>query len=274
MKSKINIIESDDAVSEVVGYTLILGIVIISVGLMTVSSFPILSDLKDSVYMETSLEALSMLDGKISMVASGTTLSQPSRFELNGGKMVVSNDTDNRVTITVNSSSELPKEIFNESLGKLEYIVGDQKIGFENGGIFRKFPEGNTVMISPPEFHFNEGTLTFPIIGINGNDSISGKGVITINAISNDSISNKNPVIIYPNVSNNLSNPIFGKQKVEIRIKSEYYKSWKQYIEERTEAVNITAYDSTQEVVVLIDTNSTNIYYLHIVEHEVNILFQ
>jgi len=62
MKSKIGMLESDDAVSEVMGYSLILGIVIVSVGLMTVSSFPILSDLKDSVFMETSLESLSIVD--------------------------------------------------------------------------------------------------------------------------------------------------------------------------------------------------------------------
>lgn len=249
------------------GYSLILGIVIVSVGLMTVSSFPVLSDLKDSVFMETSLESLSIVDGRISMVAFGTTPSQPSRFDLNGGKLVVSNDTDSRVTVTVNNSSGVRKEIFNKSLGKLEYIVGDQKIGYENGGLFRKYPEGNTVMILPPEFHFNGETLTFPIIGINGIDSISGKGVITIN-----SNSKKNPVIIYPNVSNKFKNPINSSdtvKQVEIRIKSEYYNSWEQYIKERTEA-NPTKNDSTQEVVVLIPANN----YLHIVEHEVNIDFQ
>jgi len=261
MKSKIGMLESDDAVSEVMGYSLILGIVIVSVGLMTVSSFPILSDLKDSVFMETSIESLSIVDGRISMVAYGTTPSQPSRFDLNGGKMIVGNDTGSRVTITVNNSS-MP--IFNKSLGILEYIVGDQKIGYENGGMFRKFPEGNTVMITPPEFHLtgatanSNGTLSFPIIIINGNDSISGKGVFTIN-----SISKKNPVVIYPNVSINT--------QVEIRIKSEYYKAWAQYITERTEAVPITN-DSTREVVVLIAP--TNISFLHIVEHEVNIVFQ
>jgi len=72
------------------------------------------------------------------MVAYGTTPSQPSRFDLNGGKMIVGNDTGSRVTITVNNSS-MP--IFNKSLGILEYIVGDQKIGYENGecsGNFRK----------------------------------------------------------------------------------------------------------------------------------------
>jgi hypothetical protein len=268
MTSKINMLESDDAVSEVLGYSLILGIIIISVGLMTVSSFPILSDLKDSVYMETSLEALSIVDGRISMVAYGTTPSQPSRFDLNGGKLVVSNDTDSSVTITVyNSSGELSKNII--TLGKFEYIVGDQKIGYENGGLFRKYPEGNTVMITPPQFLFNGGTLTFPIIKINGSDSISGKGVITINAI----LKKYPPVIIYPNVSRNYSNPIFDTG-VNITIKSEYYQAWAKYIEERTEANKLSINESTQEVLVEINPTFGNISYLHIVEHEVNIVFQ
>lgn len=264
MKSMIKLIKSEEAVSEVLGYSLILGIVIISVSLMTISSFPILSHLKDSVYLETSLEALSMVDGRISLVANSPNTSQPSRFELSGGKMIVSNYSESRITIRVTNNSGGQDEIFNKSMGKLEYIIGDQKIGYENGGFFRKYPEGNTAMITPPEFHFNEGTLTFPIIRINGSNSISGKGVININALSK-----KNPVIIYPNISTNSLNPIFDK-KVNITIKSEYYKAWAQYIKERTEAEPETNV-LTQEVRVLINATGGSISYLHIVEHEVEI---
>jgi hypothetical protein len=244
MKSKKDIIRSDDAVSEVIGYSLILSIVIISVCVMAVSSYPIISNLKDTVFMETSLEALSMLDGRISMVAFGTTPSQPTRFDLNGGMMMAGNDSENRLTITVANISGEQIVIFDKSLGKIEYTVGDQKIGFENGGMFRKFPEGDTLMVSPPEFHFNGETLTFPIIRINSTASISGKGIININSVSRN-----RPVIIYPNVSSNtLVNPLYAKQ-LRIRLKSEYYKAWAQYIEERTEVVPLTN-DLTHEVVV------------------------
>jgi hypothetical protein len=249
MKSKTRFLKSNDAVSETIGYIYILGIVIISVSVMMVVSYPILSNLKDAVFMEASLESLSMLDGRISMVAFGTTPSQPSRFNLNGGKITAQNNTGNRLVIADTGSGI----IFNDSLGLVEYEVGDQKIGYENGGLFRKYAEGDTVMISPPEFYYTEGTLTFPILKINSSASMGGKGIITINTVSKG-----RPVIRYPNITSNANytNPITNKH-ITIRLQSEYYKVWAKYIEERTEVVPLTN-DITQEVVVSLNSKPSD----------------
>lgn len=265
MKSKPGILKSNTAVSETIGYSYILGIVIVSVGVMMVVSYPILSNLKDSLSMETSLESFSMLDGRISMVAFGTIPSQPTRFDLKGGKITAQNDADNRLIIQKANDSGGMEEIFNDSLGLVEFKVGDQKIGYENGGVFRKNAGGDTNIISPPEFYYNDGTLTFPIIKINSTASIGGKGIIIVNTVLNN-----RPVIKYPNIkiNPNFTNP-FGNN-ITIKLKSEYYKAWAEYIEERTEAIPTTN-DSTQ--VVEVEINPADNIYLYVVEHDVNIDF-
>jgi len=147
-------------------------------------------------------------------------------------KVIVSNQTGHNVTI------------FNESLGLIEYKLGDNRLIYENGGMFRIYPNGESVMLSPPEFYYNGETLTFPVIRIRSSASAGGKG--TLSVVANSVEGTK---IIYPNLSSNLLlNPIYGRQ-IKIRIKSDNYKPWARYIEERTDAVPLTN-DVTKEVVV------------------------
>jgi len=266
MRSKTGILKSNTAVSETIGYMFILSIVIISVSVMMVVSYPILANLRDDAFMESSIVSLTMLDNRISMVAFGATPQQTSHFNLNGGKMTGKNDTDNRLIIQIKNGSDW-EIIFDGSLGLVEYELGDQKIGYENGGLFRKYAGGDTVMISPPEFYYNNGTLTFPLLRINSNASIGGKGIININMSSNN-----RPGIKYPDMT---SNPIPDfinphQKNIKIVLKSGYYQAWAKYMEEQTEAIPTTN-ASTQ--VVEVDINPTYPIYLYVVEHNVNIDF-
>lgn len=241
---EIKIMNSDEAVSEVIGYSLILGIVIIAVGILVVIAFPIQSEIQNTAFIESQIQSLTMLDSRISSVALGSTPSQLTRINLNGGIMNVRNDTDNYLKVMVANETGYNITIFNGSLGLIEYKLGDNRLIFENGGMFRIYPNGESVMLSPPEFYFNGETLTFPVIRIANSGSLGGKGTVSVIASSG-----VEPNIIYPNLSSSLFyNPIYGKQ-IKIRIKSDNYKAWARYIEERTEAVPMTN-DVTKETVV------------------------
>jgi hypothetical protein len=253
MNENENLFRSEDAVSETVGFSIILGIVVMAVGIMVVLAYPILGNLRESAFMETAVEASTMLDSKASMVAFRASSNQITRMNLNGGTLTADNSTSNRLIIKVSNYSGTDREIFNESLGRIEYVVNDQTIAYEGGGLFRKYESGEPVMISPPEFHYNGETLTFPIIKINNFDSIGGKGIVSINLRSNTL-----PVIVYPNLSSgaDLRNPLFGKQ-IKIRLTSEYYKAWAKYIKERTGVITLTN-DLTQEVIVSLNSKPSD----------------
>jgi len=249
--NKINIksFKSEDAVSETIGYSLLLGIVVLSVSIIAVVSYPELSDTRDSAFNEIAVQALSVFTSKNSMAAFGVSPSQLTRIELNGGTLTARKDSDNWMTIYVSNSTGYRVTIFNQSMGSVEYTFGDTIISYEGGGLFRKYPSGDQVMVSPPQFHYNGETLTLPLIIVNNLASTGGKGVVNIYSKPSNS-----PITIYPNLtsSDHLLNPISGKQ-VQIRLKSDYYKAWGKYIEERTEANTLTN-EITKEVVVSLNS--------------------
>jgi|GEM_PF-1272104 len=245
---------SENAVSETVGYILLVGVVLIGVGVLLVISYPIQSNIQDTASMETQILALTTLDGRVSTVAFGLSPSQVTRLDLGGGFMQAQNTTDNRLTITVANQTGYQVEIFNRSLGLIEYTLNENKIAFENGGLFRMYPSGDTLMLSPPEFYFNGETLTFPILRVNSTGWIGGKGMINVRASSSVT-----PIKVYPNLSTTfLINPIYGK-KIQMRLKSDYYKAWGRYIEERTEAVPLMN-DITKEVIVSFNSKPSDQY--------------
>ncbi len=241
---KIKILDSEKAVSETVGYSFILSIVMIAVGILVVVAFPIQTGIQDTAFVESQIQALTMLDGRISSVALGTSPSQLTRINLNGGVMSVKNYSNNYLKVMVSDEGGYNETIFNKTMGMIEYKLGDNRLIYENGGMFRVYPNGESVMLSPPEFYYNGETLTFPVIRMDSSANAGGKGTISVVTSSSDERK-----IIYPNTSSSkLLNPIYGKQ-IKIRIKSDNYESWARYITERTDAVPLTNH-VTKEVVV------------------------
>lgn len=247
--SNIKSFKSEDAVSETVGYSLLLAILVFAVGFTVAISYPELSDTKESSYNEIASQALSVFASKNSMAAFGVSPSQLTRIELGGGTLTARKDSDNWMSINVTNSTGYSVTILNQSLGSVDYKFGDAIISYEGGGLFRKYPSGDPVMVSPPQFHYNGETLTLPLIIVNNSISTGGKGVANIY-----SKPGRLPVTVYPNLTSdeNLVNPLSGKQ-IKIRLKSDYYKAWGKYIEERTEANTLTN-DLTHEVVVSLNS--------------------
>lgn len=248
-KSNIKSFKSEDAVSETIGYSLLLGILVFSVVFTVAISYPELSETKESSYNEIASQALSVFASKNSMAAFGVSPSQLTRIELGGGTLTARKESDNWMKINVTNSTGYSVIILNQSLGSVDYTFGDTIISYEGGGLFRKYPSGDAVMVSPPQFHYNGETLTLPLIIVNNSLSTGGKGVVNIYSRPGNL-----PITVYPNLTSNknLVNPLSGKQ-IKIRLQSDYYKAWAKYIEERTEANTLTN-DLTHEVVVSLNS--------------------
>ncbi|MCX9081322.1 MAG: hypothetical protein OIN83_03925 [Candidatus Methanoperedens sp.] len=251
--SNIKSFKSEDAVSEVIGYSLLLAILVVSVAFTVVLSYPELAYMKESSYDEIASQSLSVFASKNSMAAFGMSPSQLTRIELNGATLIARNDSNNWIKIEVINSSGYSLVILNQSFGSVDYKFGDTLISYEGGGLFRKYHSNDSLMISPPQFHYNGETLTLPLIIVNNSVSTGGKGVVNIYSKSANL-----PVTIYPNLTSDqkLVNPLSNKQ-IKIRLKSDYYKAWKKYIEERTEADTLVN-DVTHEVVVSLNSKTSD----------------
>jgi hypothetical protein len=240
---------SQDAVSEVVGYTLLLGIIVLGIGIISLTALPIIQDAKEQAYLKNVEQGFTVLDSKASLASIGKQPTQIVQMYTQAGDITVNDSGLSRIKVTFTNGTAT-YVVYNESMGTIQYQLGDNKIAYEGGGVFRKYPgEGDPVMITPPEFHYNGETLTLPIIRINSNQSVGGTGVITLRLVSGQT-----PNVLFPNPDDNpeYTNPLLLGKQVNVVIKSDYYKAWAKYIEERTEATVITN-DANKEATVTLN---------------------
>ncbi|WP_445474702.1 DUF7289 family protein [Methanococcoides methylutens] len=239
------------AVSSVIGLLLMYTLAIIAIGIIVTYNVPVLNDMQDSAKAQKVEQAFTVLDSRISKVALGESPLQTTSVSLMGGEINVNGASEKGImTFYIINQTTNYTETFNCSLGTVEYIKDDRTIAYEGGGIWSDYgAKGGTVMVSPPEFHYNGVTLTLPIMTINGNSSATGTGNTAINVISDNQ-----PYVLYPNasLSANRTNPTDHLDQVIVHIKSDYYKAWANY-------ANSMTYTSA----TLDDQNKTTIIYFN-----------
>ncbi len=217
-----NLLSSETAASEVIGHLLILFITILGVGMIALYGVPAIYSLEDMANSKNSEQAFTVLDSRASRVTLGESPLQITNINLGGGTMTVEpNSTSNPSYMVVNSSS------FNVTIpmGRVKYTLGDRTVAYEGGGVWAQYPGGGTVMLSPPEIHFNGWTLTLPVINIYGNSSVGGKGTAVVSFKKNATL------IQFPNTSwINRTNPVpTDAGKVYVNVTSDYYLAWADY---------------------------------------------
>ncbi|MBN2109786.1 MAG: type IV pilin N-terminal domain-containing protein [Methanosarcinaceae archaeon] len=241
------------AVSSVVGIVVMLAITLLSIGIIILYTLPAIDDMEDMAKAQKIEQGFTVFDSRTSKAALGESPLQTTGISLMGGNVEVMGDDDayneSRIMIialSFNSSwnnsfyqnheywnawenyeNEPDFAGFNASMGKIMYTSGDRVIAYEGGGVWSRYPTGGTVMVSPPEFHFNGETLTLPIMKIKGNTSIAGSTDVDISVKSSN-----DPEILYPNTKHNslFSNPIEA-DKIIIYIQSDFYDGWAEYAE-------------------------------------------
>lgn len=222
-----------------IGVVLVFGLVIASSSVVIVFGSSALDRTEEGLSIQRAEKTLSQLDSQAALVALGSSDTQSvnlprrtsSQFSIeDGGKITIT---------TTNLTTYTKSEILSQNLGSLIYEEGDTRLAYQGGGVWRqKIGEERSVMISPPEFHFRNGTLTLPVIAVNGDKSISQRAGITFNG--SDSV--------VPKRSGGLRNPL-RNTAVNVTVDSQYYRAWGQYFEERTDG-QVNYDDSNQRVIL------------------------
>lgn len=218
---KDNFLESERAATETIGNVLMLSITVMAVSSILLYSVPYIQKLNDMAIVKNIEIDYALLDYRISRLALGAGSHNVMNMELGGGSLsTLSNSPDMESYMSIKSSNNTFNVVI--PMGKLEYRLGDRVVAYEGGGVWSKYPDGS-VMLSPPEFHYNGYTLTLPVVSITGNDSVGGKGLSKI-YVKKDSIS-----VLYPTENDN--NPLDYNMsgKVYVNITSDYYDAWADY---------------------------------------------
>ncbi len=235
------------AESETVGHVILLGLTILGISMLSIFSIPAILSMQDNLNAKNVEQAFTVFDSRASRTALAEAPMQITEINTKGGDISVLTNSSSQpsyITIELSNGSSIINSM-TIPMGKIVYAQNDREVAYEGGGVWSKY-HSKSVMISPPEFHYNGVTLTLPIVNISGSSSVGGQGRSSLN-IEKKGYPNR----IYPN--SNSMNPIpENVTQINITIKSEYYDAWGAYFKS-IPLTNVHTYDNEKKVIVSLE---------------------
>lgn len=211
-------------VSSVVGVVLLLAITLTMVTSLMVIGTLALNETQSDTQLSQMETSMAQMSSKASLAALGGAEFQ--RFDLGGipGGSVEVRSTSGNLTLEIEYENGTTETLYvTEELGAMVYEQGDSEVAYQGGGVWKRTGDDGGEMVSPPEYHYQQETLTFPIV------RVSGEGQSVSNAVG--SVQHESFGTIYPDEG--LENPV-DNFSVFVEIQSDYHKGWAEFFESRT----------------------------------------
>lgn len=219
-------IDGSRAQSAPLAVILVFAIVIAGSALVVVVGGQAITDTQNQLDVERAQNTMTQLDSQAAMVAIGDSKTQQIPLNTESGNGFAVEPGSGWMNVSyMNTATRDVTTIYNESMGAIVYRNKDTAIAYQGGGVWQE-RNGRSVMISPPEFHYRDATLTLPMVRVSGDESLSGRTTITQNSTTR----------YYPNKSLNSKfvNPL-DSGKVNVTVGGPYYRAWGSYFEQRTD---------------------------------------
>ena len=218
---------TDRAQANVVGFALLIGLTLVSVTGIVVIGAQGIGALQDQASGTQVEHAFTQLDSVGAEVALG-------RSEARTVKLGVRDDTVRTVPAgELRLTYEDGPTIHTQQLGAVVYRRGDTVVAYQGGGVWRGTGTESR-MVSPPEIHFHDGTLTMPLIAVSSGGPRSGDEVV-VRRLSQQP---------------NLGPGTVQNDVVRLSVTSDYYMGWAQYFETRVDDVHVTVDHDTRTTTV------------------------
>jgi len=259
-------INSEKAVSEVIGMVMMLSIMMLVIGSILLVGVPMIESGKIRARMDVAMNSFLSMQNDIEEVVRGpiwivdphnvsdTTGLGPSReteFELMGASLTVRPNPVN-LTLSITNRSE-----FNITIapGNVSYDADDETLIYENGAVIRKYEGPTVLMVSDPLINIYDNGAGSTVISIHAiwiNGSLSstggdGKGSAQIR------LRNYNQTIEPAGLTANSNVTI-------LRIFSKYPETWMNFFDEKLRDAKLTPanYMMTGENPLIIQINGSN----------------
>ena len=212
--------KSSRGVSTVVGYLLLVAITITASGILLYTGSNMIDSISDQNQNEQAQQSISQFSSEASLVALGDLESRTIDYgDTHDGQIEIRKNASYVKVYVENDSGGIENRLLeNQSLGAVVYKNADTEVAYEGGGVWQEQDEYST-MVSPPEYHYQGQTLTFPVVRVSGEGGASGSTQLSVKRLNSDDISYPNPIT---------------EGKVHVTIKSDYCRGWRQFFLERT----------------------------------------
>lgn len=216
-------------VSETLGVLLLLAMIVMGTGALAITGSDMITQLQDNSEVDQTHNAFAKLGSSSTSVALGDNT---SRAEVDLGLGIESNNQKNlgventgHIEIYLkNTSNGSTQTLAEEDLGELRYTNTKNKqesqamrFALQNGGVWRGQGNGSS-MATPPESHYEDATLTLPLISVTGDENINS-----------DEVTIRKSKTTFP--TNHVA--ITEEEEIRIKIQSPYYIAWESYFQNR-----------------------------------------
>lgn len=220
---------ADRGQAEVLAVVLLVSLVVLGATVVALTGRASLESSRDIIRVAHAENALTQLDSRASAVALGFDADASETVDLglprSGGTLATSDEGWLRVRVLNATTGAVDEPVVNASLGAVVYRRGETTIAYQGGGVWQSSGEGS-VMVSPPELRYRDGTLTLPILSLSGDRVLSERVAV---------VRNGPPERKFPDRSRGLTNTL-REGKVALTVHSDYYRAWGRYLERHTNA--------------------------------------
>ncbi|MBP2031023.1 hypothetical protein J2755_001971 [Methanohalophilus levihalophilus] len=169
------ITEDENAVSEVVGFILIFGMVILAIGIIYAFGYPMLQSNMETSVFESSEQSFIVIQSNMKAVAFEQSPVKTTKMKIQTATLAYSNESF--IQIDYNGTT------IKKALGRIELIQDEKKIVYESGGVFKRYDRDSQVLVSNPHIFSTvaasgENVVSVGIISLYGNAASSGGGGI------------------------------------------------------------------------------------------------
>lgn len=207
----------DRSVSEVLSVVLLVGLVLVATTVLVATGGQVIDSERDEVAVEQAEQSMKRLDAETSRVALGDGNAGEVDLGLGGtgGSLAVAPDRGWMRVSHVDYDTGVQTTVVNRSLGAVTYELDDTTVAYQGGGVWKRTGDGST-MLSRPEFHQANRTLTVPILSVDGSGDLVGEAEVR----PNGSVTRH-----YPDRSQGLNNTLVNA-KVVVTVDSAFYEAW------------------------------------------------
>jgi|GEM_PF-930398 hypothetical protein len=210
-------IYSELAVSEILGYIMVLGLIIAAISLVFVQTSSMASDAQDVVKYRSMVQGFRKIQNVVDYTAYMNNPEKSIRILMNEGRIYI--DHDNNISLEIRSNNTT-QYLYESDMGVIEYAYQNYVIGFENGGVWMRELNQTSMIFEPRIFIYkksinNETVVFVALVKIQGDDFIAGNGFVDLSVLFNSS-----------------ETRIFeGGGYVNMDITSDYASAWEDYFE-------------------------------------------
>lgn len=187
------------AVSEVVGYVIIAGIILTSISIAYVNGYPALQDAREQERLRSVESAFSVMSDNLQEISVGDSTRRRTEMNLIGDTLGIDPNRKSwiHVSITNDSGTELCNRGCNVSIDPVVYqnsAIGltsprnpgpassqtqISRVVYENGAVIRESGNGSGMEVKP-DWVFEESGVILNIIATRGDNTVTGDGTFSV----------------------------------------------------------------------------------------------